>query len=259
MADNAVSLRMDSFGRCAAALTLVVLLHLGVWLLFAAGAGIATYLIRRFWLHTYRWRPLQVAAAAVALVRPPEDRHSIALVGVLAGARPRRVAVDRASRILHDQGNELDWGAAMREIVLADELTTALAADPEHDWVPVRLAVWASVTVLGTMFALPVGVFVAGFVGTLIAVIDFQEQRHVQPTLLAVQALRSTPSVSSSPPTASRLALLAESSPVIDRAITRVVQAEVPESERGDATLLLEQARGLARPGRSTSKAVNGQ
>jgi hypothetical protein len=251
MACNTVRGLKDVAGRCAAALALVVLLRLEVWLLFAAGIGIATYIIRRSWLYAHRWRPLQVAAAALALAHPPENRPRGALVGVLAGATPRRVVVDRASRILHDRESDPEWGAAMQEIVLADELTTVLATDHERDWLPVRLMGWALVTVAGAVLQLPVGMFIAGFVGTLIAVIDIQEQRQVRPMLLATKAANppAAPPVAGPPPI-SRLALIAQSKTIIDRAIARIDQAAISETERGSAKRLLNDARQLLPAGR---------
>lgn len=165
--------------------------------------------------------------------------------------------VARSSHLLHERGDDLDWGTAMREIVLADELVARLAADPKRNWVPVRLAGWGLVTVLGTLLALPIAVFVAGFAGTLIAVIEFQEQRRVQPALLAREALRPVGAVHvAGPPAGMRLALLAGSRATLHRAATCVGQAAVSDSERERAQGLLDDARELVPRGRSAVSTV---
>lgn len=247
----------ETVARCAAALVLMLLLHLEVWLLFAAGVGVAALLVRRFWLHTHHWQPIRVAATALALARPPEDRPSQALVRVLTSARPRRVVVARASRLLDERGDDLDWGTAMREIVLADELVATLTDDPNRNWVPLRLAGWGLVTVLGTLLSLPIAVFVAGFAGTLIAVIDFQEQRRVQPMLLATESLQPVEAVLvAGAPAGMRLALQAGSRTIIDRAATYVDQAAVSDAERQRARVVLDDARGIAAPGPSAVDTV---
>lgn len=221
---------------------LALLLRAELWLPLASALGSLAVTARRRWVHKRHWLPAQVALVALVHAPPAVDRPSDALMAGVAPARDRQQLIERAAAHLRRRGHA-DWAAGTEQLGLAGHAAEALPGDNDVGRL-VIVTVSAAVGVLALALRLHPGVFVGAFIVGLVAGTELREERRWRPAMLAAHALhgRQHDQVDEVLPLPVRVALVAGSRPVLERARRLLTRSRAPAQHLDHALSAVEEA-----------------
>lgn len=243
--------------RTVLAAGIALLLRAELWLPLASALGLVAAMARRRWLRERHWRPAQVALLALVHATPAVDRPSDAVMAAVAPAHDRQHLIERAGAQLRCGPHE-DWAAGSEQLGLVGHAAEALPGDDGVGRLLI-VALSAAVGVLTLVLRLHPGFFLGSFIAGLVAGTELRVERRWRPAMLAAQAVhgRQHDQVEEVLLLPARLALVAGSRRVLERAHRLLGRALLPDEQLGQALSAVEEARvSLPAIGRPSQGAV---